>query len=101
VRRNAVELRGEQPRDCRGNDNAGRHAKRREARTLPDDRACHVARSRAEREAYAELLSAPCGGIGDDAVDGHPQRHIPDAIGIELQCSTPSTRDGQAMRAES
>ena len=27
----------------------------------------------------------------------HPQRHIPDAIGIELQCRKPSTSDGQAM----
>ena len=29
----------------------------------------------------------------------HPQRHIPDAIGIDLQCNEPSTRDGQAMLA--
>jgi len=29
----------------------------------------------------------------------HPQRHIPDAIGIELQCSKPSTRADQTMPA--
>ena len=48
-------------------------------------------------------LRSLASGTANVAADGcnhrHPQRHIPDAIGSELQCSKPSNSDGQAVLA--
>src|SRR6185295_14886185 len=80
----------EAPGEHRGGDETDDHADRDETERLAEDEGEHIARPRAERDAYPDLLRAPAHRIRDQAEESEPRHHHrddredPDQDGEEL-----------------